>query len=653
MNKALSQLISLSNTVGKDTSLVQGGGGNTSTKTDDGKYMYVKASGTALKDMSEKVGWRRMRLDAACAVMQDKSMAKMDTFSREAEVVNQLQSACDDNFIRSARPTVEAHMHAFLDKCIIHLHPDVVLAYACAKNGQEKLQKLFEKEKFPPLWMSYADPGYTLAKKLEKLTADYKAQYGRGPAVIFMQSHGLVISAKTPEAALRILRRVINRCTANLKKPASIKIKPVSRETINEAKLCIRKAFFEATGQYTMISYFCNNAVTAFYRQKNAPAMLRPQALTPDELLYAIGPAIWVESLDPKKIAAKLAAQIKRDAKPSPAFLVKPLGLFVAADTKIASAITELVLSSFFIRTNASRYGGIVSLNKGQRDFINQWESEAFRKKLALGSCQGQLQGRIAFVTGAGSGLGRSIAVGLARAGAAVALADIDERSARATSELIKNELPGAQAIALKCDVTNEASVEDAFNGLLEDWGGLDIAVNAAGVAPPGPLVEMPIDKFRFALEINLVGYAICAKAAAKIMKDQAIGGSIINISSKSGLEASKDNTPYNATKAGQLHMARGWAMELGQYGIRVNSVAPGNVFEGSKIWNPQYIKACAKKYGIKPEEVLGYYIDKTSLKREIKGQDVADSVVFLCSDNARTITGQTIVTDSGQVMVR
>ena len=99
--------------------------------------------------------------------------------------------------------------------------------------------------------------------------------------------------------------------------------------------------------------------------------------------------------------------------------------------------------------------------------------------------------------------------------------------------------------------------------------------------------------------------------------------------------------------------MSRGWAMELGQYGIRVNSVAPGNVFEGSKIWNPQYIKACAKKYGIKPEEVLDYYIDKTSLKREIKGQDVADSIVFLCSDNARTITGQTIVTDSGQVMVR
>jgi enoyl-[acyl-carrier-protein] reductase (NADH) len=94
-------------------------------------------------------------------------------------------------------------------------------------------------------------------------------------------------------------------------------------------------------------------------------------------------------------------------------------------------------------------------------------------------------------------------------------------------------------------------------------------------------------------------------------------------------------------------------ALELGRYGIRVNCVAAGNVFEGSKIWNPQYIKECAKKYDIMPEEVIPYYISKTALNKEIKGRDIADSIVFLCSDSARKITGQTIVTDAGQVMVR
>jgi rhamnulose-1-phosphate aldolase len=143
------------------------------------------------------------------------------------------------------------------------------------------------------------------------------------------------------------------------------------------------------------------------------------------------------------------------------------------------------------------------------------------------------------------------------------------------------------------------------------------------------------------------------AKAAAKIMIDQQMGGSIINLTSKSGLDASKNNTPYNATKAGEIHMARGWALELGKEGIRVNCVAPGNVFEGSKIWNPEYMKVCAKKYGIKPDEVIPYYVSKTALNKEIKGRDIADSVVFLCSDRARRITGQTLVTDAGQVMVR
>jgi NAD(P)-dependent dehydrogenase (short-subunit alcohol dehydrogenase family) len=264
-----------------------------------------------------------------------------------------------------------------------------------------------------------------------------------------------------------------------------------------------------------------------------------------------------------------------------------------------------------------------------------------------------ELKDKTAVVTGAGSGLGRSIAAGLSRVGAIVALLDIDTKSAGETHAIIEKELPKAQMMVITCDVTSENDVDKAFESLLKNWGGLDILVNAAGVAPAAPLVDMPVDKWRFALEVNLTGYFLMARAAARIMIKQGAEGSIINISSKSGLEASKDNTAYNATKAGEIHMARGWALELGEYGIRVNSICPGNVFEGSKIWNPEYIKMCAKKYGIKPEEVIPYYVSKTALNREIKGQDIADAVVFLCSDNARTITGQTLVADSGQVMVR
>jgi len=264
-----------------------------------------------------------------------------------------------------------------------------------------------------------------------------------------------------------------------------------------------------------------------------------------------------------------------------------------------------------------------------------------------------ELKGMSAVVTGAGSGLGRSIAVGIAGAGANIAIFDINKEEARQTCEIIKEEMPDISAVDVLCDVTNEADVERAFVTVQNSLGNLDILVNAAGVAPAGPLVDMPVDKWRLAIEVNLTGYFLIAKHAAKLMIDQGAGGSIINLSSKSGLDASKNNTPYNATKAGEIHMARGWARELGQYGIRVNSVCPGNVFEGSKIWNPEYIKVCAKKHGIKPEEVIPYYVNKTILKKEIKGQDVADAVVFLASDKSRMITGQTLVVDAGQVMVR
>ncbi|MFH1371485.1 MAG: SDR family oxidoreductase [Planctomycetota bacterium] len=419
----------------------------------------------------------------------------------------------------------------------------------------------------------------------------------------------------------------------------------VNPEIITDLKLRIRKAFFEATGQYKTISYFYDDTIAAFLHQKDAIKMLSPEALTPNELVYTNGPPMWIEKWDLKRITERLSSQIRKSKKPPVAFLIKGIGLFVAGAEKITDTVIDTVKSSFVVRTNAFKMGGIVSLNKRERDFINRCETEASQNSPASGA----LQGRIAVVTGAGSGLGKSIAIGLANAGAMVALVDIDKK---ATEETIR-KAQNFQMLAVKCDVTSESDVEKAFEVVLGNWGGLDILVNAAGVAPPYGLVDMPADKWRLALDVNLTGYFLMAKAAAKIMIRQGMGGSIINLSSKSGLEPSRNNTAYTTTKAGELAMARGWVLELGEYGIRVNCVAAGNVFEGSKIWNPQYIKICAQKYRIKTEEVIPYYVNKTALKREIKGQDIADAVVFLCSDKARTITGQTIVADSGQVMVR
>ena len=386
MDKALLELIRISNETGVDPTLVQGGGGNTSVKTEDGQYMYIKASGTALKDMNAKEGWRRLRLDLARSVVLDNSLAKMEPKRREPEVVNRLLLACDDKIKTEARPSVEAHLHAWLNKCVIHLHPSSAGAYHNAKNGRAKLEKVFKDEPLPPLWVPYTDPGFMLAKRIARLVQNYQRKFGKKPAILFLHKHGLFITAKTADGALRLVRRVIKRCNAPLRQPKTGIAKPVSEEKISDAKRCIERAFSQATGERTTIWYYNNDPIADFMRQKDAKKMLSG-SLTPDELVYANGAAMWVEMQRSDKtiesIAGRLRRQIEGGKKYSVAFLVKGVGLFVAGTEKIAPTVRDIVLYSIFIRTNAHRMGGIVTLNKRQEDFINNWESEAFRKKLA------------------------------------------------------------------------------------------------------------------------------------------------------------------------------------------------------------------------------------------------------------------------------
>ena len=623
MDKTLEQLIEISQAIGSDANLIQGGGGKILVKCGDGRYMYVKAGDTNLKDIIILQGWMHVQASELISVLDEQKLSKPDADKREAVFV-------------------------------IHLSPWVVSAIINARGGKAEIEKLFRDEKYPPVWIGYADPGTAWVKKSATTVRQYVKQYGAKPSVMFLEKQGLLVTANGGTKAFGLLCKVVRKCKSRLKPLKTVKAKSIDSDEISENKLAIRRAYFATTGEYAPVQFVSNDIITGFFRRKDAGKLLGAGALDSNELTCTGGAPVWLEKVDGLAIERKLKAQASKGQKPARSFLVKGLGLFVVGDTENDRKVEEVAVGSLMVRSWAADLGGVNALTRRQAAFIekNGAEKSVGRKMGDQIAC-GDLKNNIAVVTGAGSGLGRSIAVGLARAGAMVAVADIDSGAAQETVDLIGKELPHAAAMAVSCNVTDEMSVIQAFEGLLAEWGGLDIVVNAAGVAPAYALVDLPVEKWRFALEVNLTGYFLMAKTAARIMIRQGMGGSIINISSKSGIDASKNNTPYNATKAGELHMARGWAMELGEHGIRVNCVCPGNVFEGSKIWNPKYIRECARKYGILPEEVIPYYTDKTILKREIKGQDIANAVVFLCSEKARTITGQTIVADSGQAMVR
>jgi len=260
------------------------------------------------------------------------------------------------------------------------------------------------------------------------------------------------------------------------------------------------------------------------------------------------------------------------------------------------------------------------------------------------------LSGKVAIVTGSASGIGKGIATGLATSKADIVIADINIEGANDTAEELAKE-HGIRAIGVKMDVTDKAGIKQAVDKIVEKLGRIDILVNNAGIAPSYSLVDFPEDKWDLTIAINMKGYFLVAQAVVKQMLKQGEGGNIINISSKTGLRGSSDNSAYNASKFGVIGLAQGWSRELAKHGIRVNSVLPGNVLRGSGIWNEDYKKACAKKYGIKPEEVEAHYNKQVPLGRQCEVEDIANMVVYLVSDYASYITGCSHLVDGGQEM--
>ena len=373
MDKALSDLIRISSETGKDPALTQAAGGNTSVKTDDGKYMFIKASGTALKDMNARRGWRKLRLDKIHGVIKDKSLAKMPTGQREQEIVSRHLISCCDGIESSARPSVEANLHALLDKCVIHLHPLIIGAYVNSKNGRTEIFKLFKSEKYPPLWIPYAPPGYPLAIKTSRLIAAYEKCYGKKPEIIFLAKHGLFVTAKTAAGATRLLHKVLVRCENNLPKIKYLRLKPPAAKKILQIKSAIQKAVFDATGQCLPVTFLYNNVIAHFINRPDADKLLAMGPLEPAEMVYVNGTPLWVNNPSPKIIARDMKKAVHKGNKPVRAFLVKRMGLFIAADKKDVSIVKDFATGTTLVRLLASHFGGLVPLTKSEQNFIKRW----------------------------------------------------------------------------------------------------------------------------------------------------------------------------------------------------------------------------------------------------------------------------------------
>jgi len=258
------------------------------------------------------------------------------------------------------------------------------------------------------------------------------------------------------------------------------------------------------------------------------------------------------------------------------------------------------------------------------------------------------LHNRVAIVTGAASGLGEAIAHRLGHEGVHVVVADVDQSRADKVAASLEAR-HSRKALALRVDVTDEASVEAMVRRTVEEFGRLDIMVANAGILVSGEIADFAAADWRKVIEVNLTGYFLCAKHAARTMMQQR-SGVILQINSKSGKRGSFKNSAYAASKFGGVGLTQSLALELAPYQVRVNAICPGNILD-SPLWVDHLYGQFSQRWQISEEEVRQRYVAQVPLGRGCTYDDVANVVVFLASDQASYMTGQAINVTGGQEM--
>jgi rhamnulose-1-phosphate aldolase/alcohol dehydrogenase len=324
--------------------------------------------------------------------------------------------------------------------------------------------------------------------------------------------------------------------------------------------------------------------------------------------------------------------------------LVPGVGMFsFGANKQTARVAGEFYVNAVNVMRGAEAVSSYAPIDEAEKFRIEYWALE--EAKLRRMPAPKPLAGRVAFVTGGGSGIGRAIAHRLAAEGACVVVADRDpDTAAKVAAEIGTADT----AVAVTADVTDAEAVAAALRAAVLAYGGVDLVVNNAGLSVSKPLLETTEADWDLQHDVMAKGSFLVSREAARIMLAQGMGGDIVYISSKNSLFAGPNNVAYGAAKADQAHQVRLLAAELGEHGIRVNGVNPDGVVRGSGIFAGGWGAKRAAVYGV-PEERLGeYYAQRTLLKREVLPEHVANAVFVLTGGELSHTTGLHVPVDAG-----
>lgn len=649
----INNLIEISRYYGVDSRFVIAGGGNTSYK--NAEKLWVKASGSSLATITEE-GFAVLDREKLSVLSQRTYSA--DSAEREEQVKNDLAAAC---ISKGKRPSVETSMHNAIGFAyVVHLHPTLVNGLMCANNAAADLKKLFGEK---ALYIPYTDPGYVLFKVVEDSIAAHRKTLGEEPSVIWLQNHGIFVAADSIDEIKTIYTATIKTLEAAISQPLPTEARalaPSITQTIPGLRMIASSA-----GLKTL--KVRNNALVEYFSESAANQAKIAKPFTPDAIVYCKSNVVFINEADPEAILAYAAKEVpaflERHGYLPKVIVIKGIGLVAVGDNAAqCDTILDVFEDAMKIAYLAASFGGEHPMTQAQIDFIDNWEVENYRRAVAAGGARGRAENRTIIVTGAAQGFGEGIARCLAQEGANIVIADMNDAVGSETAKRLTALAKSNRVIFAKTNVSEIASLEQMALTTVAEFGAIDCFVSNAGVLRAGGLDDMSIENFDFVTRINYSAYFYCAKVVSPVMKLQTrFGGEdyfadLIQINSKSGLRGSKANFAYAGGKFGGVGLTQSFALELAPFRIKVNSVCPGNFYEGPLWSDPtnglfvQYLNA-GKVPGAKTvEDVKAFYLAQVPMKRGCSPEDVTKGVLYLMDQCGET--GQALPITGGQVMI-
>ncbi|WP_129729845.1 MULTISPECIES: bifunctional aldolase/short-chain dehydrogenase [Bacillaceae] len=669
LQQGVEELAYRSNLIGTDRSVCNWGGGNTSMKTiekdfrgRDVEVMWVKGSGSDLGTMKVQ-HFTGLRMEDIRPLIERDEMP-------DEEMVAYLANCMIDS--KHPRASIETLLHAFLPfKHVDHTHPDAIIGLCCADNGRQLAEEIYG-NRF--VWVPYIRPGFTLSKMIAE-----GVKNNPNAELVLMEKHGLVTWGETSEEAYAKTIAIINEAEAYIndrieeekvfggqkygalaaeeRRNILAQVMPVIRGAVSDEKKMI-------------LSYDDAEDVLQFVNSHNAPELSQVGAACPDHLVHTKRTPLYIDwnpqTEDVNSLIEKVKAGVASFKEEYAAYfernkhegdkmfeaaprviLIPGIGMVNTGKNLAMSHVSgALYHRAIAVMKGSTALGEFVSLNENESYNVEYWPLELY--KLTLAPAEAEFSRKIAFITGGAGGIGSATARRFVSEGAHVVLADLNLEGAQKVAAEINEKYGEGRAIGVKMDVTSEEQVQAAFAEAALAYGGVDIIVNNAGLATSSPFDETSLKEWNLNMNVLGTGYFLVAREAFKQMKVQGVGGSMVFVGSKNSVYAGKNAAAYSSVKALETHLARCIAAEGGEYGIRVNSVLPDAVLQGSAIWGSNWRNERAAAYGIEPDQLEEHYRKRTTLLVNIYPSDIAESIAFFASSKAEKTTGCMITVDGG-----